>query len=65
MCWPTSPTTWSFHSIFFVMVIFVTRTPYHEIPCDLDWWVACCEDFVVKSGVYARCGQLDMCAGIG
>ena len=33
--------------------LFVTRTPYHQKSCDLEWWVACCEDFVVKSGVYA------------
>jgi len=29
MCWPTSPTTWSFHSIFLQWYLFVTRTPYH------------------------------------
>ena len=33
--------------------LFVTRTPYHQKSCDLEWWVACCEDFVVKSGVHA------------
>jgi len=27
----------------------LTRTPYHQESCDLEWWVACCEDFVVRS----------------
>jgi hypothetical protein len=37
--------------------LFVTRTPYHHKSCDLEWWVACCEDFVVKSGVHAVSNQ--------
>ena len=32
--------------------LFVTRTPYHQKSCDLEWWEACCEDFVLKSRVH-------------
>ena len=37
----------------FLLNLFVTRTPYHQKSCDLEWWVACCEDSVVKSRVHA------------
>jgi len=33
--------------------LYVARTPYHQKPCDLVMWVACCEDYCVKSGVHA------------
>ena len=34
--------------------LFVTRTSYHQKSCDLEWWMTCCGDFVVKSGVHAE-----------
>jgi len=50
-----------FHSIIFAMIFVCYRYhPHHQKSCDLEWWVACCEDFVVKSGVHAAGNQ--MCA---
>ena len=37
--------------------LLITRTPYHQKPCDLVWWVACCNYFLVKSGVHAAGNQ--------
>jgi hypothetical protein len=42
-----------FTQFFLQWYLFVTRTPYHKQSCDLEWWVACCEGFVVKSGLHA------------
>jgi hypothetical protein len=51
-CVGLSPTTSSFHSNFLQWYLFVIRIPNHQKSCDLEWWVACCEEFVVKSGVH-------------
>ena len=45
-------------SILFFALIFVCYKD--SIPlksCDLEWWVACCDDFVVKSVVHAAGNQ--------
>ena len=55
MCWPTSPTTWSFRSISLQWHFFYKDS----IPPEITWFgmVACCEDFVVKSRVHAAGNQ--------
>ena len=62
MCWPTSPTTWSFHSIFLAMIFVCYKD---SIPPKIMWfgmgllWRFCGE----KWG--SRHGQLDVCPGPG
>ena len=42
----------SLHFFAMIFVCYKDSTP-HQNSCDMEWWVACCEDFVMKSGVHA------------
>jgi hypothetical protein len=54
ICWPTSPTSWPFHSISSVFVYKNSITPKSF---DLVMWVACYGDFVAKNRVHAAGNQ--------
>ena len=64
MSWPTSPTTWSFHSIFFAMIFVCYKDC---IPPKIMWFGMVCGLLCRFCGEKwgSRCGQLDVCAGTG